>query len=60
LQTIVEGGPATSNPAQAVLNNALGQFLPMVATGEMTSQEALDAAAALYIEEATAQGFIAE
>lgn len=60
LQTIVEGGPATSNPAQAVLNNALGQFLPMVATGEMTAQEALDAAAALYIEEATAQGFIVE
>lgn len=60
LQTIAEGGPGTSNPAQAVLNSALGQFLPMMATGEMTPQEALDAAAALYIEEATAQGFISE
>ncbi len=58
LQTIAEGGPGTTNPAQAVLNSALGQFLPMVATGDMTAQEALDAAAALYIEEATAQGFI--
>jgi ABC-type glycerol-3-phosphate transport system substrate-binding protein len=58
LQTIVEGGPATSNPAQAVLNTALGEFLPKVATGELTAQEALDAAAELYIQEATAQGFI--
>jgi multiple sugar transport system substrate-binding protein len=58
LQTIAEGGPAVSNPAQAILNSALGQFLPMVATGEMTAQEALDAAAELYIQEATAQGFI--
>jgi len=58
LQTIAEGGPATSNPAQAILNSALGQFLPKVATGELTAQEALDAAAALYIQEATAQGFI--
>ncbi|GAB4515152.1 MAG: hypothetical protein OHK0046_18200 [Anaerolineae bacterium] len=60
LQTIAEGGPGTSNPAQAVLNTALGQFLPMIATGEMTPAEALDAAAALYVEEATAQGFITE
>lgn len=58
LQTIAEGGPATSNPAQAILNAALGQFLPRVVLGELTAQEALDAAAALYIEEATAQGFI--
>jgi sorbitol/mannitol transport system substrate-binding protein len=58
LQTIAEGGPATSNPAQSILNTALGQFLPMVATGGMTAAEALDAAAELYIQEATAQGFI--
>ncbi|NWF71060.1 MAG: extracellular solute-binding protein [Chloroflexi bacterium] len=60
LLTIAEGGPATSNPAQAILNNALGQFLPMVVTGDMTAEEALAAAAQLYIEEATAQGFIQE
>jgi ABC-type glycerol-3-phosphate transport system substrate-binding protein len=58
LQTIAEGGPGTTNPAQAILNSALGQFLPLVATGGLTPQEALDAAAELYIEEATAQGFI--
>ena len=58
LQTIAEGGPATSNPAQAILNAALGQFLPMVATGDMTAEEALAAASDLYITEATAQGFI--
>ena len=34
------------------------QFIPMVATGELTSAEALQAAHDLYIEEATAQGFI--
>jgi ABC-type glycerol-3-phosphate transport system substrate-binding protein len=60
LQTIAEGAPADTNPAQAVLNTALGQFLPMISTGEMTAQEALDAAAELYITEATAQGLIQE
>lgn len=60
LQTIAEGGAASTNPAQAVLNTALGQFLPLVATGELTPQEALDAAAELYVTEATAQGFITE
>jgi len=58
LTTIAEGGPAAGNPAQQILNSALGQFLPMVATGDMTAEEALNAAAELYIEEATAQGFI--
>lgn len=58
LQTIAEGGPVATNPARAIADAALGQFLPMVATGQMTAQEALDAAAARYIEEATAQGFI--
>jgi multiple sugar transport system substrate-binding protein len=60
LQTIAEGGAASTNPAQAVLNTALGQFLPMVATGEMTAEEALAAAEELYITEATAQGLISE
>jgi ABC-type glycerol-3-phosphate transport system substrate-binding protein len=58
LTTIAEGGPATLNPAQSILDAALGEFLPKVATGEMSAQEALDAAAARYVEEATAQGFI--
>lgn len=58
LETIAGGGPATQNPAQAILNTALGQFLPMVATGELTIEEALESASELYIQEATAQGFI--
>ena len=56
--TITEGGPAQSAPIFGVVNAALGEFLPMIATGEMTAQEALDAAADKYVEEATAQGFI--
>jgi multiple sugar transport system substrate-binding protein len=60
LQTIAEGGPVSTNPARAIADTALGQFLPMVATGEMTAQEALDAAAELYTTEATTQGFIAQ
>ena len=58
LQTIADGGPANDHPALAIVNAALGQFIPMVVTGEMTSAEALQAAADLYIEEATAQGYI--
>jgi ABC-type glycerol-3-phosphate transport system substrate-binding protein len=58
LQTIAEGGPVATNPARAIADAALGQFLPMVATGQMTAQEALDASAARYLEEATAQGYI--
>lgn len=60
LTTISEGGPAIDNPAINVAVAALSQNLPMAATGDMTVQEALDAAAAQYIEEATIQGFISE
>ncbi len=60
LQTIAEGGPGIDHAAIQTANAALGQTLPMVATGEATIQEALDAAAALYIENATAAGFIGE
>jgi multiple sugar transport system substrate-binding protein len=60
LTTIAEGGPAIDNPAINVAVGALSQFLPMASTGEMTVEEALNAAAELYIEEATAQGFISE
>lgn len=58
LQTIAEGGPGINNPAVGLVNAAVEQFIPMVATGSMTAQEALDAAAARYEEEARAQGFI--
>ena len=58
MQSIADGGPANDHPALAIANAALAQFIPMVATGELTSAEALQAAHDLYIEEATAQGFI--
>lgn len=58
-QTIVEGiGIYDKNPAIAIAIAKLGEFLPLVGTGEMTAQEALDAAAQAYTEEATAQGYI--
>jgi len=58
-QTIAEGiGIYDKNPAIAIVIAKLSEFLPLVGTGEMTAQEALDAAAAAYIEEAKAQGYI--
>ncbi len=58
-QTIAEGiGIYDKNPAIGIVRAKLGEFLPLVGTGEMSAQEALDAAAAAYTEEATAQGYI--
>lgn len=58
-QTIVEGiGIYDKNPAIAIAIAKLGEALPLIGTGEQSAQEALDAAAAAYIEEAMAQGFI--
>jgi hypothetical protein len=58
-QTIVEGiGIYDKNQAVGIVRAKLGEFLPLVGTGELTPQEALDAAAEAYTEEATAQGFI--
>jgi len=58
-QTIAEGiGIYDKNQAIGIVRAKLGEFLPLVGTGEMTAQEALDAAAAAYTEEAKAQGFI--
>ena len=58
-QTIAEGiGIYDKIPAIGIVRAKLGEFLPLVGSGEMTPQEALDAAAAAYIEEATAQGYI--
>lgn len=59
VQTIAEGiGIYDKNPAVAIVRAKLGEFLPLVGTGEMTAEEALNAAAEAYIEEATAQGYI--
>lgn len=51
-------GNYAKNPAVNIAITKLSEFLPLTATGEMTPAEALDAAAAAYVEEATAQGFI--
>ncbi len=60
-QTVAEGiGIYSKEQAIGIVRSKLGEFLPLVGTGEMTAQEALDAAAEAYNEEATAQGFIDE
>ena len=57
--TIAGGVEGTPVPAiGAVLNPVLGQWLPQIATGDMSAAELLDAAADAYTAEATAQGFI--
>ena len=59
VQTIAEGiGNYDKNPAVNIAITKLEEFLPLVYIGEMTAQEALDAAAEAYVEEATEQGFI--
>jgi ABC-type glycerol-3-phosphate transport system substrate-binding protein len=57
--SIAEGiGIYDKNAAVGIVRAKLGEFLPLVGTGEMTPQEALDAASEAYTEEATAQGYI--
>lgn len=57
--TIAEGvGNYDKNPAVNIAITKLEEFLSLVFIGDMTAQEALDAAAEAYVEEATAQGFI--
>jgi ABC-type glycerol-3-phosphate transport system substrate-binding protein len=58
-QTVAEGiGIYDKNPAVGIVRAKLSEFLPLVGTGEMTAQKALDAAAKAYTEEAKAQGYI--
>ncbi len=58
-ETIVDGiGIYDKNQAVTIVRAKLGEFLPLISTGEMSPQEALDAAAEAYTEEATAQGYI--
>lgn len=57
--TIAEGiGIYDKNAAVGIVRSKLGEFLPLVGSGDMTAEEALAAAAEAYIEEATAQGYI--
>lgn len=59
LTTIDKGvGIYPPNPAVPLVQKALSDALPLVGTGELTPQKALDQAAAAYTKEATAQGFL--
>lgn len=53
------GAPST-HPAVALASVALSNWLPLIGTGEMTPEEALQAAADEYLQEAISQGFIDE
>jgi len=59
--SVAEGvGSQSLRPAAPLARTALGNWLPLVGTGELSPQEALDSAAEEYLAEATAQGFIGE
>jgi len=58
MTTIAGGIPSSYNPASGLASTALGNWLPLVMTGEYTVQEVLDKAAAEYIEQAKAAGYI--
>lgn len=59
VQSIADGvGIYDKSPAVAIVRAKLAEFLPLIGTGEMTAEEALNAAADAYVEEATAQGYI--
>lgn len=58
-ETIANGiGIYPPNPAITLAQAALWNHLPFVGTGELTPQEALDAAAEEYTAEAKAQGYL--
>ncbi|MCX7707851.1 MAG: extracellular solute-binding protein, partial [Anaerolineae bacterium] len=59
LETIANGASNYgTNPAVALARAAIENTLPKVATGEMTPEQALNAAADLYVTEAKKQGYI--
>ncbi len=59
LETIADGASNYgTNPAVALARAAIENTLPKVATGEMTPEQALNAAADLYVTEAKKQGYI--
>jgi sorbitol/mannitol transport system substrate-binding protein len=60
-ETIASGvGIYQPKAAIGIVRPALQNWLPLVGTGELTPQEALDEAAEEYLEEAVAQGFVSE
>ncbi len=59
LEGVAKGaGAYPINPGMPLVRTALAEFLPMVMTGEYSSQEILDMAAESYLEEAKAAGVV--
>lgn len=59
LETIEKGvGPVPRNIAYSTLDAALGNYLPLIGTGELTPEEALKKAEAEYLAQAKEKGFI--
>ncbi|MBO9394042.1 extracellular solute-binding protein [Caldilinea sp.] len=59
IETIARGvGAYPPNRAIPLVRTALGNWLPLVGTGELSPQEALDKAVEEYTAEATARGFL--
>lgn len=59
LETITQGvGPVPKNLPYGLLDAALGNYLPLVGTGELTPEEALQKAEDEYTAEAKVQGFL--
>jgi len=59
LETIEKGvGPVPRNIAYPTLDAALGNYLPLVGTGELTPEEALQKAEDEYIAKATEMGYL--
>lgn len=59
LTSINDGvGPTPNSAANPLAGAALGNYLPLVGTNELTPEEALAKAEADYIKEATAQGYL--
>ena len=58
MDTIAGGIPSSFNPASGLASTALSNWLPKVYSGELTAQQALDKAAAEYMEQAKAAGYI--
>jgi ABC-type glycerol-3-phosphate transport system substrate-binding protein len=59
MESIAEGvGAYQVSPANPIARTALGEFLPLVGTGELSPKEALTKAEEKFNEEAKAQGYI--
>ena len=58
-ETLMKGiGSVPKSPAWGLLDTALGNWLPLVGTGELSPEEALQKAEEEYLAEAKAQGYL--